>query len=81
MIILSDMQTEAITNVARLLQPQERQAFMAALFEALLDGPDGLGGGSLARLLKDLQRNPFRPPAEAEDTKHGARDRVFMARV
>jgi hypothetical protein len=81
MIILSDVQTQAICNVTRLLQPHERQAFMAALFEALLNGPDALGGRSLASLLKDLQPNSFPAPAEAEDIKHGTRARVFSPRV
>jgi hypothetical protein len=80
-IILSDVQTEAISNVARPLQPQERQAFMAALFEALLNRRDGLGEGSLARLLKDLQRKHFRPPAQTEDTRQRARERAFTARA
>jgi hypothetical protein len=53
---------------------------MAALFEALLRR-DGLGEGSLARLLKDLQRKHFRPPAETKDTRQGARERAFTARA
>jgi hypothetical protein len=77
MISLTDAQMTAISNVARPLQPTERAAFMAALFEELLGRRDGyaIGDGELARALRDLQRKHFRYPTDA-DCGWGARLKV-----
>jgi hypothetical protein len=72
MVLLTDLQVSAITNAARPLPP-ERAAFMAALLEALLMRRDELGDGELHRTLRELQRRQFRPPAETEDRRQGAR--------
>ena len=73
-ISLTDAQTDAITNLARPLQPSERVAFMAALFEILLMRRDEVGDGELGRLLGDLHCRYFRPPPEEEEA--GLRRRV-----
>jgi hypothetical protein len=66
-VTLSDQQQDAIFNAARPLQPSERLAFMAALAELLVGCKRSLGDGELARTLRDLQRQHFRPPADAID--------------
>jgi hypothetical protein len=48
-ILLTDAQTDAITNLARPLQLEERIAFMAARFETLLMRRDEVGDGELGR--------------------------------
>jgi hypothetical protein len=62
MIVLTDAQTAAITNLARPLQPHERAAFLAQLLEDLLMRREAPGDGELGRLLRDLQRRYFQPP-------------------
>jgi hypothetical protein len=54
---------------------------MAQLFEELIHRRDEIGDGSLARMLRELQRRHFRPPMETEDTRQGARPRAFTARI
>jgi hypothetical protein len=73
MVTLTDAQIAAITNATRPLQPAERTAFMAALFEILINYREQLGDGSLGRLIRDLQRRFFRPPADTEGRLIGAR--------
>jgi hypothetical protein len=65
-LALSDQQVDHIMLVSRPLQPKERTTFMAALFEALLNYREQVGDGELGRLLRDLQRRHFTPPADAE---------------
>jgi hypothetical protein len=69
-ILLTDAQTNAITNLARPLQPEERIAFMAALFEELLGRRAEIGDGELGRLLRDLHHRHFRPPSDEEAGLH-----------
>jgi hypothetical protein len=54
-IALSDTQIAQILTVSRPLQPQERTAFMAALFQDLLNRREEVGDGELGRTLRDLQ--------------------------
>jgi hypothetical protein len=62
-------QVAAITSVTRPLQPKERTAFMAALFQGLLHRRNEMGDGELGRTLRDLQRRYFTPPAiDARET-------------
>ena len=65
-ILLTDAQTDAITNLARPLAPAERAEFFAELFETLLMRRDEVGDGELGRLLRDLHCRYFRPPFEEE---------------
>ena len=51
-ISLTDAQTDAITNLARPLQPNERAGFFAELFETLLMRRDEVGDGELGRPCK-----------------------------
>jgi hypothetical protein len=61
-LALSDAQVNHIQLVSQPLQPQERAAFMARLFEDLLRREE-VGDGELGRLLRDLQGRYFKPPA------------------
>src|SRR6516162_3994448 len=72
-ISLTDAQTDAITDLARPLQPNERAGFFAELFETLLMRRDEVGDGELGRLLRDLHCRHFRPPS---DEAAGLRRRV-----
>jgi hypothetical protein len=60
---LTDAQGLAILHAARPLQVEERAAFMAALGR-LFAGRTEIGDGELGRMLRELQRQHFRPPAE-----------------
>ena len=71
-LALSDEQLDAITSATRPLQPQERQAFLAAL-GIMFQGRDEIGDGELARALRDVQREHFRPPTETEVGRKVAR--------
>jgi hypothetical protein len=71
-IILSDSQTDAIASAIKPMQPGERQALLAQLFEELIYRHDEIGDGSLARLLRDLQKKYFVPP-DTEEVGWGAR--------
>jgi hypothetical protein len=68
-ISLTDAQTDAITNLARPLQPKERTGFLAELFETLLMRRDEVGDGELGRLLRDLHHRHFRPPTVDEASR------------
>jgi hypothetical protein len=71
---LSDAQVAAITDIAQPLQPPERRQFFADLLEELLyRRKEELGDGSLSRLLRDLQRRHFTPPAVNEMSEAGYR--------
>jgi hypothetical protein len=71
---LSDTQVAAITGIAQPLAGEERRHFMAALLEELLyRRKEELGDGSLARLLRELQRRHFAPPAVCEMSEAGYR--------
>jgi hypothetical protein len=63
-LALSDTQVDHIMLVSGPLQPKERTRFMAALFETLLNYREQVGDGELGRLLRDLQRQHFTPPAD-----------------
>ena len=65
-ILLTDAQTDAITNLAQPLTPPERAGFFAELFETLLMRRDEVGDGELGRLLRDLHCRHFRPPSDEE---------------
>jgi hypothetical protein len=65
-LALSDSQIDHIMLVCRPLQPTERTAFMAALFQDLIMRRDEVGDGELGRTLRDLQRKHFRPPSDGE---------------
>jgi hypothetical protein len=65
-LALSDTQIAHIQLVSRPLQPKERAAFLAALFEDLLMRGDEIGDGELGRTLRDLQRRYFQPPTVDE---------------
>jgi hypothetical protein len=62
-LALLDQQVDHIQLVSRPLQPTERAAFLATLFEQLLSYREQVGDGELGRLLRDLQRRHFTPPA------------------
>jgi hypothetical protein len=64
-IVLSDQQISHILLACRPLRPEERAAFIAALFEDLLMRRDEVGDGELGRTLRDLQYRYFRPPSDA----------------
>jgi hypothetical protein len=66
MVVLTTEMRDAITSIARPLPPPERKAFMAEVLEELLHRREELGDGSLARLLRDLQRRHFTPPTAEE---------------
>jgi hypothetical protein len=63
-ILLTDAQTDAITNLARPLAPPERAGFFAELFETLLMRRNEVGDGELGRLLRELHCRHFRPPSD-----------------
>jgi hypothetical protein len=71
-IALSDTQIAQILTVSRPLQPQERTAFMAALFQDLLNRREEVGDGELGRTLRDLQHRHFKPPTPDEISNYGA---------
>jgi hypothetical protein len=64
-LALSDKQVDHIKFVSRPLPPRERTHFMAALLETLLNYRPHVDDGELGRLLRDLQRRHFQPPAAA----------------
>jgi hypothetical protein len=53
-------------NVSRPLRPNERTAFLAALFLDLIMRRDEVGDGELGRTLRDLQRKHFQPPSDQD---------------
>jgi hypothetical protein len=65
-LALSDIQIAQILSVSRPLQPKERTAFMAALFQQLLNSTTAMRSvdAELGRMLRDLQRKHFKPPAD-----------------
>ena len=69
---LSDKQQLAVINVTRPLQAGKKTAFLTALQDQLA-GRTEVGDGELHRTLKDLQRQHFRPPADAETTLRARR--------
>ena len=70
---LTDQQVTAIARAVRPLQPHEEAAFLTKL-KALLADRDEIGDGELARMLRNLQRQHFRPPTNTEvgvvETRH-----------
>jgi hypothetical protein len=71
-LAFTDSQLDAIFNAGRPLQPQEQQAFLAAL-GAMFQGRSEIGDGELGRAIRDLQREHFRPPTETETARRVAR--------
>jgi hypothetical protein len=68
-LALSDAQIAHILLTTGPLRPRERREFMAQLLEDLLMRRDEIGEGELGRLLRDLQRRFFTPPAiDARET-------------
>jgi hypothetical protein len=65
-LALTDRQISHIWFISRPLRPNERAAFMAALFEDLLARRDEVGDGELGRTLRNLQHQHFTPPADGE---------------
>ena len=63
-MILTEPQTLAIIHASRPLAPVERGAFLTAL-QGLLAGRHDIGDGELHRVIRDLQRQYFRPPPGA----------------
>jgi hypothetical protein len=72
-MVLTEEMRDAIAAAARPLQPAERRQFLADLLEELLHSRAEIGDGSLARLLRDLQRRYFKPPEVKEMTEAGYR--------
>jgi hypothetical protein len=62
---LTDAQVTAIIHASRPLQAHEQTAFLTAL-AALLAWRNKIGDGQLWRVLRDLQREYFVPPPDAE---------------
>jgi hypothetical protein len=60
---LNDQQQTAVLNAARPLAPAERSAFMAGLAKQLADRRE-IGDGELHRVIRELQRQYFRPPKD-----------------
>ena len=63
-IALTDEQQDAILNVARPLDREERVLFMAALAELIAARRSSPGEGELMRVLRDLQARYFHPPPD-----------------
>ena len=61
-LTLTEQQELAVINAARPLAPIEQKAFLMAL-HGLLANRSEVGDGELSRLLRELQRKHFRPPA------------------
>ncbi|MGK4302108.1 hypothetical protein, partial [Klebsiella pneumoniae] len=59
-------------NATRPLAPVEREQFLAELHRELTNHNE-IADGSLARVLRDLQRRHFKPPA-VEEINERARD-------
>jgi hypothetical protein len=64
-MILTDAQELAIIHATRPLGEPEQHAFLKALGK-LFAGRDDIGDGELGRTLRDLQREYFQPPTDAE---------------
>jgi recombinational DNA repair protein RecR len=65
-LTLTEQQELAVINAARPLAPIEQKAFLMALYyilHGLLANRSEVGDGELSRLLRELQRKHFRPPA------------------
>jgi hypothetical protein len=60
-LALTDEQMSAVMNAAEPLVPADRDQFLRALADALRDEPE-LGDGVVARAIRSLQRQYFRPP-------------------
>jgi hypothetical protein len=60
-ISLSDGQLSAIMRASQPLEPAQRSTFLSAL-ATLFQGRSQIGDGELERVLRELQREHFRPP-------------------
>lgn len=60
-LALSDAQLDAVMNAARPIPPEQRDAFLHAVADALAQAGE-VGPGSLDRLLAGMQRAFFDPP-------------------
>ena len=70
---LTDAQVDHIKFACRPLQPSERTALLAELFELLLNHRDQIGEGELGRELRALQRKHFTPPTDEQAGVLGTR--------
>lgn len=63
-LALSDQQYLAVCQACEPLLPADRSAFLVALAQ-LLGGETEIGDGTVARAIRSLQREFWRPPVNA----------------
>jgi hypothetical protein len=68
-IAVSDAQLSAILTAAAPLQPFERSAFLAALAARLRQEPEPPGDGALHRIIREVVREVWKPPAIDEQPR------------
>jgi hypothetical protein len=61
-VSLSDEQLTAVMSAAEPLAPIDRAQFLRALADALRSEPGEIGDGTVAKAIRSLQRQYFRPP-------------------
>lgn len=75
MIALSDADLAAVINAASVLHPADRDPFLRAVADELMKLRVGeLGPGSVARVVRQTQKQFFRPPSfqgNLHSGKHG----------
>lgn len=69
-ISLSDEQLTTVLAACQPLLPPDRDAFLRALAALLASEPQPLGDGTVARAIRSLQREFWRPPKIAGTTTH-----------
>jgi hypothetical protein len=67
MIRLSDDELRIVMDGAKPLPPSTRKAFMEAIAQELAGLGDRLGPGSVARVVRLVQRSYFDPPLDLGD--------------
>jgi hypothetical protein len=73
---LSEDINTIILNAARPIAPQHRDAFVLAVQNALRDGGETIGPGSVHRLIRIMQRSYFDAPnldGDGDDPPHPRR--------
>jgi hypothetical protein len=65
-LTLSDSEISTVMALSRPLSPDQRTAFVE-LLAAKLNGHREIGDGMLYQLCRDLQRELFSPPLEADE--------------
>jgi hypothetical protein len=65
-LALTDAQITAVMQLSRPLLPAQRTAFVE-LLAAKLNGHREIGDGLLYQICRDLQRELFSPPLEADE--------------